>query len=525
MRAGPRPRDRRNNAGCLTGRGRTGMSAAAVTALAAALAIAIAAPATAAPVRFAKPVFVDRALAGGEPLVITDTKHHTLIYTAHEGTTHLYRNGIVNSGDFVANYRNQVNIWVSTNDGRTWKRDNFDGTGFSTLPLQNTGFSDPDLTMDEGGRVYNTGIDLANDALFSTNDGGYNWDRGTIQCHDGDRPWLAGGRRNEVFLATNTQEGQISHQIFRSTDGGNTCSATGIPNGGTLPDGTAYSGDGKLVYDHHNGRLMEPVVFSAGDKALGLGVATWKRGHASFSKPVKVADTTMFAHWPALAVDSADNAYLVWDTDPRKPHTKGGCGGNETELPNAIQMSVSRNFGRTWSKPINIAKPAGQKVYWPWIAAGKAGKVSVVWYQASKVVDLDCTAAKTSIYNATILNATKKHPTEQVVNAAGRVIHTNFVCQGGTTCVATGQDRRLGDFFTNAVDPRGCVLIASGDTTVKGVGDTERPTALPIFLRQNAGPGLAGKSCGPSKTRYRGHRRHRHHHQGEEEPGRLAAGR
>src|SRR3989442_15454556 len=85
----------------------------------------------AAPVRFAKPVFVDRHLAGGEPSVIADTKHHTLIYTAHEGTTHLYRNGIVNSFDFVSNYRNQVNIWVSTDDGRTWKRDNFDGTGFA----------------------------------------------------------------------------------------------------------------------------------------------------------------------------------------------------------------------------------------------------------------------------------------------------------------------------------------------------------------------------------------------------------
>src|SRR2546421_8784218 len=227
--------------------------------------------AAAAPVRFTKPIFVDRQLAGGEPLVITDTKHHTLIYTAHEGTTHLYRNGIVNGFDFVANYRNQVNIWVSTNGGRTWKRDNFDGTGFATLPLKNTGFSDPDLTMDEGGRVYNTGIDLANDALFSTKDGGYNWDRGTIQCHDGDRPWLAGGEKDEVFLATNTQEGQISHQIFRSTDGGNTCPATGIPNGGTLPDGTAYSGDGKLVYDHRNGRLMEAGVVSAGDKTPGPG--------------------------------------------------------------------------------------------------------------------------------------------------------------------------------------------------------------------------------------------------------------
>ena len=69
-------------------------------------------------------------------------------------------------------------------------------------------------------------------------------------------------------------------------------------------------------------------------------------------------------------------------------------------------------------------------------------------------MDLDCTPAKTSIYEATILNATAKHPTAQVVNAAGRAIHTNFVCQGGTTCVATGQDRRLGDFFTNAIDAR-----------------------------------------------------------------------
>src|ERR687883_1670648 len=173
--------------------------------------------ATAAPVRFSKPVFVDRHLAGGEPLVIADAKHHTLIYTAHEGTTHLYRNGIVNPVDFVANYRNQVNIWVSTDDGRTWKRDNFDGTGFATNPGKNQGFSDPDLTQDAGGRVYNTGIDLANDALFSTMDGGYTWDKGTGFCHDGDRPWLAGGLADQVFLGTNTVEGDGSgHQIYVS---------------------------------------------------------------------------------------------------------------------------------------------------------------------------------------------------------------------------------------------------------------------------------------------------------------------
>ena len=53
-------------------------------------------------VSFAPPAYVDQQLAGGEPEVFADTVHGTLIYTAHEGTTHLYRDGIVNSpwGDF-----------------------------------------------------------------------------------------------------------------------------------------------------------------------------------------------------------------------------------------------------------------------------------------------------------------------------------------------------------------------------------------------------------------------------------------
>jgi hypothetical protein len=457
-------------------------------------------PATAATaIGFGPPVFVDEELAGGEPLVLTDNVHHTLIYTAHEGTTHLYRNGVTYPADFVANYRNQVNIWVSKDNGKTWQRDNFDGTGFATNPIQNQGFSDPDLTQDEGGRVYNTGIDLANDALFATNDGGYTWDRGTVQCHDGDRPWLAGGKKDEVFMGTNTLEGDISHEVFQSTDGGSTCSADGIPNGGTTADGWSYSGNGKLYYDHHNGKLIEPVTFTKGSDTA-LGTATWTRGQAAFDKPVIAAKTTTFAHWPAMAIDSADNVYLVWDTDPRAPNTTGGCSGAKTELPNAIQMSVSRDFGKTWSKPIDVAKPAGQKVYWPWVVAGDPGKVSVVWYQADTVVDLDCTAAKTSLYEATILDATSANPSPQVVNAVGRPIHTNFVCQGGTTCVATGQDRRLGDFFTNEIDPDGCVLIASGDTTRPAPGGGERPTALPIFLRQDAGPGLKGKDCGSSSS-------------------------
>jgi hypothetical protein len=92
---------------------------------------------------------------------------------------------------------------------------------------------------------------------------------------------------------------------------------------------------------------------------------------------------------------------------------------------------------------------------------------------------------------AQVFGADTADPATTVVDAAGRPISTGGVCQGGTTCVATGQDRRLGDYFTNALDQRGCVIIASGDTTTKDpVTGNELPTSRPIFIRQSSGPPL-----------------------------------
>ena len=97
-------------------------------------------------VRFGAPVYVDQELAGGEPTVMADPAHGTLVYTAHEGTTHLYRNGLVTSPwdtfDFVANYCNQVNVWTSDDGGVNWYRDRYLGSQCPTDPPENTGFSD-----------------------------------------------------------------------------------------------------------------------------------------------------------------------------------------------------------------------------------------------------------------------------------------------------------------------------------------------------------------------------------------------
>jgi hypothetical protein len=444
--------------------------------------------------------FVDHDLAGGEPLVLYDAVHKSYIYTAHEGTTHLYRPGLSSPFEFVPNYRNQVNIWFSTNRGKSWTRDNFAGTGFATPPAQNQGFSDPDLTQDSGGRVYNTGIDLANDALFSTNDGGVTWDRGTAQCHDGDRPWLAGANRDQVFMATDAVEESAQgsgHNIFESKDGGQTCSVSGIPDFGSTADGGSYTGYGKLYWNPRVHKLVEPALYMDGNGTqTGIGASTWQPGATKFS-PVKAASVKVFAHFPITIFDRSDRLYLIWDSDTRQAGTTGGCDGKPTPATNAIQMAVSKDFGKTWSAARTVASFSGKRVFWPWAVAGDRGELSIVYYVSDRLADPDCQDSSISISETRVTGADGGSPTFVTQDVSRRPIHkASTVCQGGTTCVATGQDRRLGDFFTNALDQYGCVMIASGDTTVPSTQTGgPRPVSLPILIRQTSGPSLTNRDC------------------------------
>jgi hypothetical protein len=488
-----------------------------------ALALAVLSPAAAkaAPFGFAAPMFVDKTLAGGEPSVAFAVKSGLLVYTAHEGTTHLFSSGIpgapAESGGWLSTYRNQVNIWTSADNGTTWHTVNY-LAGFFTNPLINTGFSDPDLTQDEGGNIYNTGIDLANDALFSSQDGGKTWPTGTAQCHNGDRPWLAGGKPGEVFLSTDT--GEAGHEVFHSTDAGASCSSNAILDNGSTPDGGTYTGSGKLYYDHVRGSLIDPIFYRDGNGVNdGVGVGILRHASGAFANPsaaftqVHVAKTTAYSHWPAMAIDSAGNYYLVWDTDARDPTTTNGCppydsgsesfGGTSsapTPLANSILMSVSTDGGATWSSPQTVGYSPGHRLLWPWITAGSAGNVGVVWYQYDRVTDPDCGSGNVSVMAARVEHATTPHPDVATVDAAGRPIHTGPICAGGTACAVTvgvtGEDRRLGDYFTVGTDRNGCVLIATGDTTlIDSVTKQTSPISHPLFLRQNTGLGLTGDHC------------------------------
>ena len=478
--------------------------------------------------------YVSTTLAGGEPFVIYSHGAKDLVYSAHEGTTHIDQTYTTTPGSscdiktqtgFLCSYHNQLNNWFSTDGGSTWT--------LSTQNPINTGFSDPSLTEDEGNNLYDTGIDLANDALYTSQDGGRTWPTGTPQCSPGDRPWLAGGKPGEVFLSTNTETSgtQLFHGLIstQSTPAGPvstlSCSQNGIPD----------YGSGQIYYDHATGDVIEPEYF--GDGGSGIAVLP-KASSADFSS----STTTPFQQYEsktlctklatacnggfgfnAIAIDSGNTTYVVWGNGPRAASGSTGCGSvpNQTGGPpllrNQIYMIWTSDEGRTWSDPKVIADP-GTTVLWPWITAGAAGDVSVVWYQGDQITDPDCDSAalasgghptRWTLQVANIMNATSPttaYPPASVNavatfndgNHPGGVLHVGGICQSGTTCAATGQDRRLGDYFTNALDQNGCVMIATADTMLTdSTTGGQFSTGRPLFLEQTAGPSLTtGLPCG-----------------------------
>jgi len=82
------------------------------------------------------------------------------------------------------------------------------------------------------------------------------------------------------------------------------------------------------------------------------------------------------------------------------------------------------------------------------------------------------------------------------VPVSGRPVHFGDTCSG-LGCVALRGDRQMGDLCTIATDRRGCVVVATGDTTLRDpVTGQPSPWSQPLFIRQAAGPSLTtGRSC------------------------------
>ncbi len=428
---------------------------------------------------FGDPLFIDKTRAGGEP-VSQVAQDGSIIVSAHAGTTHVYKNpeAAPGAGDFAGSYYNQTLNWRSEDGGESWQYIGLAGAPVGPHSASSTGFSDPDLTMDASGKIYNVEIDLANVAVFASPDDGQSWPTANPAAASGDRPWLTGAEKDEVFLYVN-----LPHQLWRSTNGGLTFDLVT----------TNFPADSKILVDPLNpkkgliGPMDSGIAISANDGKK------WKE------YPGILGDSTQF--FGAVATDRAGWAYAA---------AAGGYQGSTDEDPNG---QVTYNFfnrqTKKWqSRPIEIPTPKGDAL-WPWIIAGDDGRVAVVWYQthAGNNDKFYIYAAYTTNGHGTMVKCSDGSrrfvpPQFSVANASGRPIHEGKICLSGTTCNANpnfeGGDRRLGDFFTVNFDHIGNIFIVSGDTMLKNPAGGPKPVANPIFIKQSHGDLLLKK---PDKTR------------------------
>ena len=421
-----------------------------------------------APLAFDAPTFIDRNRAGGEPVSIV-AQDGSISVSAHAGTTHIYKdpNAGPGYGDFAVGYANQTLNWRSTDGGKTWKYVGLVGVDQGPHSATSTGFSDPDFAMDAGGRIYNVEIDLANVAVFSSNDDGQSYSRATPVAASGDRPWLTGLATDEVFLYVN-----LPKSFWRSTDGGLTYSL--------LPTPPINS---KAYADPLN--PLNGMIGPVGKTGIAITAndgSTWTTYQG--------ADLGINDSIGEMAVDRAGNAYQV--------AAGGYAGPSDTTANGMVTYNYFDRETLSWGETaVTIDTPEGDAL-WPWLVGGDEGNVAFAWYQTlkGKPDEFYIYAAYTKNGTGTTVTCSDGStefipPQFQVTNASGRPVHIGDICLSGTACNAAtspqGGDRRLGDFFTINFDHAGSLFIASGDTTLKNPLNGPKPVGNPIFIKQSGG--------------------------------------
>jgi hypothetical protein len=338
---------------------------------------AAAAVAALAPPSFAPAVKLPGAAGGDEPriAIASDDQRYAIANDASNGS---------------------AVVFSSADRGATWRRTP------STFGGQTSATIDTDVAVTPSGRIVAVELDGAglSFAIGYSDDGGATWtqSRGATLA-DQDRPWLAVGPGNHVYLLFhNLASGGVQHEMLVSTsaDGG----ATFSPPVPVAPPGSqayldlqcADSGaPSALLVNRRSGRLY--AVFGTRTSQLGgcgasvfgtpeanvvgetrVWVATSPDGSAGSWSDVLAADAgdkVVSASFEAGALDSAGNVYVAWaqTANPYPDFSQA-----------SIRYASSGPDASRWSSPVTLvpAGPVGH--YDPSLVAGDPGELALAYF-------------------------------------------------------------------------------------------------------------------------------------------------
>jgi hypothetical protein len=156
-------------------------------------------------------------------------------------------------------------------------------------------------------------------------------------------------------------------QCYRSLDGARTFTVIAHPDPPGPPGACGVNHAARPGTAGPDGALYFPL-----DVCGNLGISISRDEGASWHDQLVARTRVGDLYTTSVATDSAGNVYIAWIAGKGRV----GAGVSVTGLP---YMTISRNHGRTWSKPIMIAAPGVQQARHTAITATGTGHVAVAY--------------------------------------------------------------------------------------------------------------------------------------------------
>ena len=375
------------------------------------------------------------------------------------------------------------------------------------------GGGDSDLTTDQYNDLYENDLGEVTVAAGVSNDHGVSWTVNCIAGQEGGRPnylpdrqWLStdtvhqrewfiyrdglqplpsnptdqidGGVYGEYVeyapLPTAAGSAALSQVTFSSL-----CTTSGVAS----PCESDINVAGAAVTDNYGfaGTPRAGTTYLAQRTNDGIGVLAINPSlNPPYVEHTAVAGVNAVL-FPSVAVDHAGNLYEVYVDDQTFQ----------------VMYTHSADQGATWSPAVAINAFPARTAVMPWIVAGDAGRVDVVYYGSPTTDAPPSNFGPWNLYMMQSLNATSAHPMWSQQVATDRPNHLDPVCLSGlgcTTDTGTSGDRELGDFFKVTLDNDGRAVISFADGNNQlGAEDVRGTVPAPSFahfVRQSSGPSL-----------------------------------
>jgi len=362
-----------------------------------------------------------------------------------------------------------------------------------------------DINAGNGVLYFTSQESLANQAVGASFDHGLTFPAGNVDpvaaqaSGDVDRQWLADWKgTSTVFLAYHSPV--VGEFIMRSDQAGKTGSWYN-PSGANVPQIIGVSQSGALVADNTGGPNNHDLYVAYLDfNTDGFSVGVSTDGGATFeTHPVPANGPRNFTK---IFLDDAGNLYATWVSS----------WDQKTYLSTSL-ASDPANVGHPatkWSKAVPVSDASQHVTIFADGVAGSPGRIGITYYgstaNAGNPDQVTPGAGGWSPILAMSMDALCQWsatpcaaPTFTQSHIAHQINQDDNICTAGTTCLVSGGNRNLLDYFTPSLDNDGHIGVVWSD----GTNQTKMPFVK--VSRQATGPSLyAGKPDAHLSTRGNG---------------------